>query len=205
MNSYFKRGFTLILACIIMAFAICGCNGGSQTKEEKIMSVVVALEGGSGRASITNPASVRQSEDGYVLTIEWSSSNYDYMIYEGEKYLPVNKEGNSTFELPVKSLEGSIDVIADTVAMSKPHEIEYKIVFDNIMYEPARGRAASGFDIKTMWIYPVIGLGFGLLIGRFMSRGRRARIAAEKAKKQESQTKSNKRATYTKKRKARKK
>ena len=56
--------------------------------------------------------------------IEWSSPNYDYMIVDGVKYLPVNTEGNSVFEITVKSLDASIDVIADTVAMSKPHEIE---------------------------------------------------------------------------------
>ena len=52
------------------------------------------------------------------------------MIVGGEKYLPVNTEGNSVFEIPVKSFDSSIDVVADTVAMSKPHEIEYKIIFN---------------------------------------------------------------------------
>ena len=53
------------------------------------------------------------------------------MIVDGVKYLPVNTEGNSVFEIPVKSLDASINVIADTVAMSKPHEIEYKIIINS--------------------------------------------------------------------------
>jgi len=51
------------------------------------------------------------------------------MIVDGEKILPVNKSGNSTFEIKVKKIPCSMDVIADTIAMSKPHEIEYNISF----------------------------------------------------------------------------
>lgn len=51
------------------------------------------------------------------------------MIVDGEKLLPVNTEGNSEFEIKVSKIPCSIDVIADTVAMSKPHEIEYNLTF----------------------------------------------------------------------------
>ena len=48
---------------------------------------------------------------------------------DGEKYLPTNTEGNSTFEIPVAALDTPLAVTADTVAMSKPHEIEYTLTF----------------------------------------------------------------------------
>ena len=64
-----------------------------------------------------------------VAKIEWSSSNYDYMLVNGEKYLPVNTEGNSVFEIPVAALDAELDVIGDTVAMSTPHEVEYTLTF----------------------------------------------------------------------------
>ena len=64
-----------------------------------------------------------------TATIVWSSPNYDYMIVDGEKYLPTNTEGNSTFEIPVTALGTPLAVTADTVAMSKPHEIEYTLTF----------------------------------------------------------------------------
>ena len=68
--------------------------------------------------------------DGKITaTFEWISPNYDYMIVDGEKYLPVNEDGNSVFEIPVASLDEPMTVIGDTVAMSKPHEIEYTITF----------------------------------------------------------------------------
>ena len=51
------------------------------------------------------------------------------MIVGDEKYLPVNKEGDSVFEIPVTVFDEAISVIGDTVAMSRPHEIEYSITF----------------------------------------------------------------------------
>ena len=64
-----------------------------------------------------------------TATIVWSSPNYDYMLVDGEKYLPTNTEGNSTFEIPVTALDTPLDVVGDTVAMSTPHEIEYTLTF----------------------------------------------------------------------------
>ena len=70
-------------------------------------------------------------ENGSITAeITWSSANYDYMLVDGEKYLPVNTEGNSVFQIPV-TLDTAVSVIGDTVAMSTPHEIEYTLCFDS--------------------------------------------------------------------------
>lgn len=90
----------------------------------------VALSGGSGKASVTSPAEVTVTDGKMTARIEWSSPNYDYMIVRGKKYLPVNEEGNSIFEIPVLVLNEEMEVIADTTAMSVPHEIEYSLTFD---------------------------------------------------------------------------
>ena len=90
----------------------------------------VALEGGSGKASVTSPAELRVADGKVTARIEWSSPNYDYMIVEGEKYEPVNTEGNSVFEIPVAGFDFPMAVRADTTAMSQPHEIEYTLRFD---------------------------------------------------------------------------
>ena len=42
------------------------------------------------------------------------------MLIDGEKYLPTNTEGNSTFEIPVAALDTALAVTADTVAMGAP-------------------------------------------------------------------------------------
>lgn len=89
----------------------------------------VTLEGGSGRATVDSPAALTVADGKMTATIAWSSPNYDYMIVDGEKYLPTNTEGNSTFEIPVSALGVPLSVVADTVAMSTPHEIEYTLTF----------------------------------------------------------------------------
>ena len=89
----------------------------------------VTLEGGSGRATVESPAALTVADGKMTATIVWSSPNYDYMIVDGEKYLPTNTEGNSTFEIPVSALGVPLSVVADTVAMSTPHEIEYTLTF----------------------------------------------------------------------------
>ena len=89
----------------------------------------VTLEGGSGRATVDSPAALTVADGKMTATIVWSSPNYDYMIVDGEKYLPTNTAGNSTFEIPVSALGTPLSVVADTVAMSTPHEIEYTLTF----------------------------------------------------------------------------
>ena len=92
-------------------------------------TIELTMEGGSGRASIQSPAQLAIADGAATATLEWSSPNYDYMIVDGEKYLPTNTEGNSTFEIPVTALDTPLDVVGDTVAMSTPHEIEYTLTF----------------------------------------------------------------------------
>lgn len=89
----------------------------------------VTLGGGSGKSTVLSPATIAIKGNSMVAIIEWSSPNYDYMIVNGEKYLPINTEGNSVFEIPVAELDVELDVIGDTVAMSKPREIEYTLTF----------------------------------------------------------------------------
>ena len=103
----------------------------AETPADGTYTCEVTLEGGSGRATVESPAALTVAGGKMTATIVWSSPNYDYMIVDGEKYLPTNTDGNSTFEIPVSALDTALDVTADTVAMSTPHEIEYTLTFDS--------------------------------------------------------------------------
>lgn len=106
-----------------------GEPGNEQGLADGTYEVEVTLSGGSGRATVASPCEITVSGGQMTARIEWSSSNYDYMLVDGEKYLPVNTEGNSVFEIPVAALDEKIPVTADTTAMSKPHEVEYTLTF----------------------------------------------------------------------------
>ena len=104
-------------------------EAAAETPADGEYNVNVVLEGGSGRATVDSPAALTVADGKMTATIVWSSPNYDYMIMDGEKYLPTNTEGNSTFVIPVAALGTPLSVTADTVAMSTPHEIEYTLTF----------------------------------------------------------------------------
>ena len=46
-------------------------------------------------------------------------------------------EDNAAFEIPVLFFDRPMPVIADTVAMSEPHEISYTLCFDSASLEAA--------------------------------------------------------------------
>ena len=97
----------------------------------------VKLEGGSGKATVTSPAEFTVKDGKVTASVEWSSPYYDYMLIGDDKYEPVNKDGNSVFEIPVDGFDYPMEVTADTVAMSTPHEIEYTLQFDSASIKEA--------------------------------------------------------------------
>lgn len=99
--------------------------------EDGSYTVAVRLEGGSGRAAVETPAALRIEDGKAFAVITWGSSNYDYMKVDGEKLDLINTGGNSSFEIPVRVFDRKMPVIADTIAMSEPHEVEYTLVFDS--------------------------------------------------------------------------
>lgn len=109
------------------------------TVEDGSYTIELTMEGGSGRASIQSPAQITVAGGAVTATLEWSSPNYDYMLVNDEKYLPVNTEGNSVFEVPVEALDTPLTMIGDTVAMSTPHEVEYTVTFHSETLQSAEG------------------------------------------------------------------
>lgn len=94
-------------------------------------TIEAELTGGTGRAHITSPAKLTVTDGIMNVEIEWSSSNYDYMKVDGKEYYPQNEEGNSLFVVEIHQLDADIPVLAETVAMSEPHMIEYTLYFDS--------------------------------------------------------------------------
>ena len=105
--------------------------------EDGSYTVAVRLEGGSGRAAVETPAALRIEDGKAFAVITWGSSNYDYMKVDGEKLDLISTGGNSSFEIPVRVFDRKMPVIADTIAMSEPYEVEYTLVFDSTTIKKA--------------------------------------------------------------------
>ena len=105
-------------------------NGIETDLEDGEYSIQVDLEGGSGKASVSSPTLMLVKNGRMYAELQWSSSNYDYMIVDGEKFLNESEEGrNSVFTVPITVLDDKMEVIADTLAMGAPHEINYTLTF----------------------------------------------------------------------------
>ena len=103
-----------------------------QGPEDGNYTANVALSGGTGRASIQSPAKLRCTNGQFYATLQWSSPNFDYMKVNGTRYDLISAPGaDSAFEIPVAAFDTPLPVIADTIAMSEPHEVEYASTFDS--------------------------------------------------------------------------
>ena len=94
-------------------------------------SVSVSLGGGSGRASVQSPCRLLVDKGAASAEIVWSSANYDYMKVGGEQIVAEIADGHSVCVIPVAVFDRALSVIADTTAMSQPHEIAYTLRFDS--------------------------------------------------------------------------
>ena len=95
-----------LICCLSAWTSVPAAQAFTLDKEDGEYSIQVELEGGSGKASVTSPTLITVKSGEVTADIQWSSSNYDYMIVDGKKYLPVNEEGtNSEFQIPVTKQE----------------------------------------------------------------------------------------------------
>ena len=85
-----------------------GLADGSYTAE-------VAFSGGSGKSHIASPVTLTVKDGAVTATVVWSSSKYDYMLVNGERYDVLSTEPGSTFEIPVEAFDTDLTVIGDTL------------------------------------------------------------------------------------------
>lgn len=138
-------------------------NGIETDLEDGEYSIQVNLEGGSGKASVSSPTLMLVKNGRMYAELQWSSSNYDYMIVDGEKFQNESEEGrNSVFTIPVTALDDKMEVIADTLAMGAPHEIDYTLTF----YEASigsKGQLPQEAAKRVVAVAMVIIVGGGIL------------------------------------------
>lgn len=94
--------------------------------------VGISVSGGTGKATIESPVKITEADGKLTAKLVWTSKNYDYMIVDGVRYEDENPDGASTFTVAIDNVTDPLTVIADTTAMSKPHEIEYVITWGEI-------------------------------------------------------------------------
>ena len=133
-----KKTLCLMLILLVLALSV-ACRTAPAEAEtpsepeglaDGSYRIDVTLTGGTGKAKIASPLQLTVQDGKITATLVWSSANYDYIKVNDVRYDAVIEDGHSRFTIPVASLEEPLPVVADTVAMSTPHEIEYTITFD---------------------------------------------------------------------------
>ena len=133
-----KKTICLALTILLLLLAVT-CGQRAKPLADGAYRVPATLSGGTGRAKIASPGQLTVTKGEISATFIWSSANYDYMVVDGTKYEAEIREERSEFEIPVAALDKELSVIADTVAMSTPHEIEYTLLFDSATLTPEAG------------------------------------------------------------------
>ncbi len=157
-NGIIKR-IAILLGIAVVMFGVTSCVSQGvtaayqeeKTNTPKTMSVDISLEGGTGKAYIESPVEVIEADGKMTAKLVWSSRNYDYMIVNGIRYDNENTGGPSTFTVDIDNITEPLTVIADTVAMSTPHEIEYVIIWgekDDVQKEDTVGAKADKETVK---------------------------------------------------------
>lgn len=91
-------------------------------------TVEAALEG--GRAKLES-ASLTVKDGACTADIVFGTKKIDYVIVDGEKYLPTSGEGNAAFTIPVTGFDRKLPITVDSTAILPATEVQYTICFDS--------------------------------------------------------------------------
>ena len=99
-------------------------------KEAEVAKALLPLDdfsfsGGSGRVTISCEG-IAFENDVPMATIVFSSKNYTQVKVDGTVYPGISTDKTSTFVIPVQ-LNATTTIVATTVAMSSPKDIEYQL------------------------------------------------------------------------------
>lgn len=145
---------------------------GNMLADGKYAVDVDLTSGGSGKASVETPTLMVIEEGRCHAQITWSSSNYDYMIVDGTRYENQSGNGgNSSFMIPILAFDEDMPVIADTLAMGEPHEIQYTLQFysDSIASESSLPKEGA----KRVLMMAAAIIVVGGILNHYMNRRRR--------------------------------
>lgn len=171
--------------CCGLLFGVLLCGNAqaeplSVEKEDGEYAIDVTLKGGSGKATVVSPTIFIVKDGKAYAQLQWSSSNYDYMIVDGEKLLNENKNesGYSTFTIPITAFDEEMSVIADTTAMGTPHEIAYTLTFyaDSIESKGALPQEAA----KRVLVVAVVIIVGGGILNYFVTKRRNRDFTPQK-------------------------
>ena len=96
--------------------------------------VDVSLEG--GKARLLTPAVMNVAEGKCVATLVFATTKIDYVLVDGEKYLPTEVPDGVAFTVPVAGFDRGLSVVVDSTAIKPATEVNYTVTFDSASVAP---------------------------------------------------------------------
>lgn len=97
--------------------------------EDGVYTVEATLEG--GKTALENPVTLTVADGECLADIVFSTKKIDYVLVDGEKYLPKDTEGNAAFTIPVSAFDRKLAITLDSTAIKPATEVQYTVAFDS--------------------------------------------------------------------------
>ncbi|MDO4753724.1 MAG: ABC transporter substrate-binding protein [Bacillota bacterium] len=123
---------TASLSSLLFAESETAAQSSTKNPSDGLYRIEAQLKGGTGRVKIHSPVEIEVKNGEITAVFIWTSSFYEYMLVDGQKHLPENRDkekDTTTFRIPLKAIE-TFPFVAQTSKMSRPYDIEYSIEFD---------------------------------------------------------------------------
>ena len=92
-------------------------------------AAAVSLEG--GRASVESPAALTVENGAATARLVFGTKKIDYVIVDGEKYLPEDGAETAVFTVPVAAFDRKLSIVVDSTAIAPAVEVAYTMTFDS--------------------------------------------------------------------------
>lgn len=168
----------LVLPLVLLLTAGLPARALTVAAKDGEYAIEVTMTGGSGKASVVTPTTLYVKNGAPSARIQWSSSSYDYMIVDGQKYPNENQGGYSTFTIPITVFDREMAVTADTTAMGAPHEVAYSLTFyaDSIASKDTLPQEAT----KRVLMMAAVFILLGGILNHFVQKRRNRDFTAKR-------------------------
>ena len=86
---------------------------------------------GPGKTALAETAYITVRDHQVTADIVFSTRKIDYVIVDGEKYLPTSTENGAAFTVPVMAFDLPLTVTVDSTAIKPAAEVTYTMTFDS--------------------------------------------------------------------------
>ncbi len=119
--------------------------------ENGIYTIGADFSGGLIGTALTSPVRMQIKDGTMKALVEWESDTYEYMIVDGVKYLPEDREGNSKFKIPVSGTDCEIPVTIGRQDLGISAKADGTILFHSATIQKA-ARVDSSYAMASAGI-----------------------------------------------------